>query len=141
MSWTMEEALAYYRRQGAPADQNALIALLKEIHTECGGVPGDAPRQIAQYYAVRESLVLALIRRIPGVRMKGEGHCLEICAGPNCGRSRALAEFAEKNAPAYVTVRRTGCMHLCGKGPNLRWDGKLCHHGDEALLKQLFDRC
>ena len=31
MEWNLEEALDYYRRQGAPGDQNALIALLKEI--------------------------------------------------------------------------------------------------------------
>lgn len=29
MEWNLEEALDYYRRQGAPGDQNALIALLK----------------------------------------------------------------------------------------------------------------
>ena len=28
MDWNLDEALEYYRRQGAPGDQNALIALL-----------------------------------------------------------------------------------------------------------------
>ena len=37
MSWNMEEALSYYRGQGAPADQNALVGLLKEIQQEQGG--------------------------------------------------------------------------------------------------------
>jgi hypothetical protein len=28
-------------------------------------------------------------------------------------------------------------MRLCGKGPNLRWDGTLHHKADEALLRKL----
>ena len=37
MSWTLEEAVAYYKKQGAPQDQTALINLLREIQTESGG--------------------------------------------------------------------------------------------------------
>ena len=36
--WTLEEALAYYRRQGAPGEQGALVALLREVQEERGGV-------------------------------------------------------------------------------------------------------
>ena len=32
--WTLEEALAYYRRQGAPGEQGALVALLREVQVE-----------------------------------------------------------------------------------------------------------
>ena len=32
--WTLEEALAYYRRQGAPGEQGALVALLREVQEE-----------------------------------------------------------------------------------------------------------
>ena len=31
MSWDLEEAAAYYGKQGAPGDQNAVINLLREI--------------------------------------------------------------------------------------------------------------
>ena len=136
MSWSLEEALEYYRRQGAPGDQSALIALLREIQQESGSIPASVPGQIAKAYEVRESLVLALIRRIPSLRLSG-AHCLEICAGPNCGKCAALADFAERAAPRGVTVKRTGCMRLCGKGPNLRWDGTLYHRADEALIRRL----
>ena len=37
MSWNLTEALEYYRRQGVPADQNAIISLLAEILQEHGG--------------------------------------------------------------------------------------------------------
>lgn len=139
MAWNLEEALDYYRRQGAPADQNALIALLKEIQQENGSVPADVPAKIAEYYAIREPLVLALIRRIPSLRLAG-GHCMELCAGPNCGKSAFLADYAEQTAPKGVTVKRVGCMRLCGKGPNLRWDGTLYHKADQALIRKLMEQ-
>ena len=37
MSWSLEEAIAYYKSQGAPGNQNALISLLKEAQLENGG--------------------------------------------------------------------------------------------------------
>lgn len=139
MAWNLEEALNYYRCQGAPGDQNALIALLKEIQKENGSIPAVIPAVIAQFYGIRESLVLALIRRIPSLRLSG-GHCMELCAGPNCGKSTFLADFAEDTAPPGVTVKRVGCMRLCGKGPNLRWDGKLYHRADRALIRRLMEQ-
>ena len=139
MSWNLEEALDYYRRQGAASDQNTLIALLKEIQRELGAIPVDAPAKIAEAYGLRESLVPALIRRLPSLRLAG-GHCMELCAGPNCGKSPALADFAEEIAPKGVTVKRVGCMRLCGKGPNLRWDGKLYHKADKTLIQRLMEQ-
>ena len=139
MAWSLGEALEYYRRQGAPGDQSALIALLREIQQESGCIPASVPGQIAKAYEVRESLVLALIRRIPSLRLSG-GHCLEICAGPTCGKCACLADFAERTAPRGVTVKRTGCMRLCGKGPNLRWDGTLYHRADEVLIRRLLQQ-
>ena len=139
MAWNLEEALIYYKKQGAPGDQNALIGLLKEIQQECGGVPGDMITSVAEFYGIRESLLGALIRRIPGLRLKNT-HTLEICGGPNCGKHRALWEQAEamcKNRPD-VTLKQSPCMRMCGKGPNLKWDGQIYHKADEALLKRLF---
>ena len=37
MVWNLHEALEYYKRQGAPADQNALISLLTEVQAEHSG--------------------------------------------------------------------------------------------------------
>lgn len=139
MAWNLEEALVYYQKQGAPGDQNALIGLLKEIQQEQGGVPGEMITYAAEFYGIRESLLGALIRRIPGLRLKNT-HTLEICGGPNCGKHRILWEQAEalcKTRPD-VTLKQSPCMRMCGKGPNLRWDGQLHHRADESLLKKLF---
>ena len=139
MSLNLSEALEYYKRQGAPADQQALISLLSEIQGSYGSIPRHLLPQIAEYYSIKESLLLAILKRIPRLRL-ADSHTLELCAGPNCGKAAALAAAAEKFAAAHpgkITLKFVPCMRLCGKGPNLKWDGKLHHNSDESLLKQL----
>lgn len=142
MTWNLEEAIVYYQEQGAPGDQNALVGLLWEVQRENGGIPKYVLSAIAHAYGIQESLLLALIRRIPRLRL-ADTHCLELCAGPNCGRRAALAEFVEKTygeKPAKFTLKYVPCMRLCGKGPNIRWDGKLYHQADEALIRNLVEQ-
>ncbi len=134
MDWTLEEAIAYYQRQGAPKDQLALVNLLREIQQKLGAIPKWTLAPIGERYGVKESFLLALIRRYPRLRLENT-HTLEICAGPNCGKHTALAAAAE-NLPG-ITVKFTPCMRMCGKGPNIKWDGKLYHGADAALLKKL----
>ena len=138
MNWTLQEALDYYRRQGAPGDQSALTELLREIQREFGGIPGHIPKAIAESYGIKEALILALIKRIPSLRLLGT-HCLELCAGPNCGRHTALAACAEslQRENGNFTLKYVPCMRQCGKGPNLRWDGTLYHRATEELLREL----
>lgn len=140
MDWNLEEAIAYYQKQGAPADQSTLISLLREVQQEQGLSPWILST-IAQSYGIKESLLLAIIRRIPSLRLD-DTHCLELCAGPNCSRRGKLADFVEKTwgkNPQAFTVKYVPCMRLCGKGPNLRWDGKLYHQADEALIRKLVE--
>lgn len=138
MAWDLAEALAYYQRQGAPGDQSAVIALLREIQTEHGGsIPSGLLPELAAGLNVKESYFLALIRRIPSLRL-GEGHVLEVCAGPNCPKKANLAFVAEQYKDR-VTVRYVPCMRLCGKGPNIRWDGVIHHQADEKLIRKLVE--
>lgn len=142
MEWDLDEAIGYYRTQGAPQDQNALTALLKEIQRENGGIPRYAVEAAARAYGIREPLLLALIRRIPSLRL-ADTHLLEICCGPNCPKRRDLAEYVEKTwgkNPEKFTVKQAPCMRLCGKGPNIRWDGAVYHGADEKLLRQLIEK-
>lgn len=140
MKWELQEALEYYRRQGALGDQSALIGLLREVQQEHGGsIPRWAVAAIAQSYGVKESLPLAMIRRIPSLRLS-DSHVLELCAGPNCPKRANLGAAAEKLCKGNVTIRYVPCMRMCGKGPNLRWDGTLYHGADEALLKKLLEQ-
>lgn len=137
MSWDLKEATAYYVSQGAPRDQGALVFLLQEIQRESGGaIPPHLVKEAAEALSVRESLLLALIRRVPRLRL-ADSHLLEICSGPNCGKCRSLAALGEKLQGGKIQVRLVPCMRMCGKGPNIRFDGTVYHQADETLLKQL----
>ena len=142
MQWNLQEAMEYYRSQGAPGDQSALTGLLKEIQKEQGAVPMYMVTEIAQSYSIKAALLLALIKRIPSLRL-ADTHCLEICCGPNCPKRRDLTSFVEKTwgkKPSNFTVKHVSCMRQCGKGPNIRWDGTLYNGADEALLRKLIEK-
>jgi len=135
----LQEILSYYKRQGAPADQSALISLLGEVQQMQGGsIPKWILGEMAAFYGIKESFLLAIIRRIPRLRL-ADTHLLEVCAGPNCGKAAALAACAEALCASRsdVTLKFVPCMRLCGKGPNLKFDGKLYHQANEDLLKEL----
>ena len=138
MAWTLDEAVQYYKKQGAPADQNALVMLLKEIQREQGGIPGYLLPDIAAGLNVKESYLQAVIKRIPSLRLQ-DTHLLQLCGGPNCSKRARLAEFVENTygpAPKGIEVQYVGCMRMCGKGPNLKWDGQIYHQADEALIRR-----
>lgn len=133
----MEEMLAYYRRQGAPGDQTALVNLLKELQQTHGAVPKWAVAEIAEYYKIKESFILAVVKRIPSLRLQ-DTHLLEVCAGPNCGKHTALAAEAEKLCKLKgIELKYMGCQRMCGKGPNIKFDGKLYHKATVELLREL----
>ena len=138
--WNLEEAISYYKKQGAPSDQSALMSLLREIQQETGSaIPKSSLSPLAEGLGVKEIYLLAVIRRIPSLRLS-DSHTLELFAGPNCGKHAALAACAEKLCTGKnISLKFTPCMRLCGKGPNLKWDGKLYHKADEALLKRLLE--
>lgn len=139
MNWDLNEAIAYYRGQGAPGDQNALRNLLAEVQQESGGaIPGYLLPQIAAVLGTKESFLTAIIRRIPSLRLK-DCHVLEICGGPNCSRRGRLTQLAETYR-GRVEVKLVPCMRQCGKGPNLRFDGTLYNGADEALLARLMEQ-
>ena len=143
MSWNLEEALQYYQKQGAPGDQTALTALLREVQDAYNGaIPGDLLPEIAAFYQTKESFLQAVIKRIPSLKLAAQRPVLELCAGPNCPKRANLAGFVEKTYgrnPSGFTLRYSGCMRMCGKGPNLRWKGEVYNQADEALIRKLVD--
>ena len=140
MAWDMNDAVQYYKKQGAPGDQNALISLLREVQEEFGTIPRHLLPGMSEQLGIKESFLLALIRRQPRLRL-ADTHLLELCAGPNCGKAAELAALAEKLCAGKpgVTLRFTPCMRQCGKGPNLKWDGKIHNRADETLLRNLLE--
>ena len=132
------QTVADYISRGAPGDQGVLVAMLRQLQQDWdGSLPADKMADVAALCGVKESFLLAVIRRIPSLRL-GQSRVLELCAGPNCGKHTALASAAEALCKKYgVTLKYTPCMRLCGKGPNAKYNGKLYHKMDEALLENL----
>ena len=143
MSWNMEETITYYKRQGAPLDQTALVGLLTEVQQEYGGgIPTCLLPSLAEALETKESYLLAVIRRIPRLRLL-DRHVLEVCAGPNCGKHThllALAEKIAKDSGGKIQVKTVPCMRLCGKGPNVKWDGRFYHGATEDMLRRLMEK-
>lgn len=139
MAWELKEAVEYYKKQGAPGDQNALLALLREIQAEAEGIPGRLLPELGEMLGVKESFLLALISRQPRLRLM-DTHTLELCAGPNCGKRAELAALAERLCAGRtdVSLKFVLCMRQCGKGPNIKWDGVVYNRADGALLRRLF---
>ena len=140
MAWSLEEAISYYKRQGAPADQTAVVNLLWEVQTENGGsIPLPLLAVIAQGLGTKENFLQAIIRRIPRLRL-GDQHTLELCAGPNCGKHASLAKAAQALADqsrGKILLKFVPCMRMCGKGPNIKWDGRVIHGAIPETLAQL----
>lgn len=141
MAWELREAVEYYKKQGAPGDQAALLALLREMQEEHGGIPKELLPEIGKLLDVKENFLLAVIRRQPRLRLT-DTHTLELCAGPNCGRRTELAALAERLCAGKpdVSLKFVPCMRSCGKGPNLKWDGQLHNRADETLLRRLLSQ-
>ena len=142
MAWELKEAVNYYKSQGAPGEQSAVVSLLREVQQESGGgIPGWVLPLIAEILGVKESFLQAIVRRIPSLRM-ADTHCLELCAGTVCGKSAALAALAEKlqrEYPGRFTLKYVNCLRAGGKGPNLKWDGVVHHNVQEKLLRSLVE--
>ena len=142
MAFSLEEAVAYYKKQGAPGDQSALLSLLREVQNEnAGGIPKGLLPQMGEMLGVKESYLLAIVKRIPSLRI-ADTHLLELCGGPNCSKRAKLEEFVEKtygSKPTKFALRYVPCMRQCGKGPNIRWDGKLYNGADEAMIRSLIE--
>ena len=140
MNWNLNEAISYYKKQGAPGDQAALTSLLREIQTENnGGIPVHTLNVVAEALKIKVTLLQALIKRIPSLRLENS-YCLTLCAGPNCGKHTALAAYAEKlqkESGGKFSLQYAPCMRMCGKGPNIKWGGVVYHQANEVLLKKL----
>ena len=140
----IRELIEYYRDQGAPADQQMIIALLREAQEMDGGViMGSTLEAIATAYALKSAMLQAIIRRVSGLRCEGAAHRLEICG--TCRAGAKLRDYVEKTygvksgavSAAGFVYRVTPCMKNCKNGPSIRWDGVLHSHADEKLIDRL----
>ena len=142
----IRELIQYYREQGAPQDQQMVIALLREAQEVSGGVlSADSLGQIAAAYGMKETMLIAFIRRVPGLRYEDAPHRLEICG--TCRAGAMLRDFVERTygvksggvSAAGFAYRVVPCMKNCKNGPSIRWDGMLHSRADEKLIRSLIE--
>ena len=58
MAWDLTETIDWYKKQGAPRDQSAVMSLLREVQRECGGsIPQYALTAMAEGCGVKEAKV------------------------------------------------------------------------------------
>ena len=138
--WDLNETIDYYRSQGAPGDQQMLIALLREAQQAAGPLTAQTVSAIEQALKIPPSTIPALIKRVPSIRMAAHPHRLEICQ--NCGRQLAL--WVQENchvSPGGVcgeggfSFHLTGCMKNCKASPSMKWDGVLYPRASVETLK------
>ena len=144
----IRELTEYYRQQGAPADQQMLIALLREAQEADGGILSQSTlHAIAEAYALKDAMLMALIRRIPALRCEDVPHKLEVCG--TCRAGAAIRDFIETEyhvksggvcKEADFSYRITTCMKNCKNGPSVRWDGVLHPRADIAQIKKLIEQ-
>lgn len=143
-----KEILEYYRSQGAPQDQQMLIALLRDMQEIEGGVLSlNMIETIAQAYGLKSAMLKALIRRVPSLRCEDVPHRLEVCG--TCRTGAKLRDFIERtygvksgsrNETLGFSYRVMPCMKNCKNGPSVRWDGVLYGHADEAMIRSLIEK-
>ena len=140
--WQLEEAIEAYREQGAPEDQQMLIALLREVQQETGPLTQDVLDAIARAYQLGASVLPALVRVVPSLKMAAHPHRLEVCA--NCGKK--LSSWIEKTYGVRpggacdrggFTYHVVGCLKNCKAGPSARWDGELISRADEDKIRRI----
>lgn len=150
-NWSLDEAIAYYKEQDAPSNQEALVNLLREVQENNGGfLPDIAIEDIAAAMNIKPSFLGALIKRYPSLRTESAPHRLEICGGPNCaknGSAKILKFIANEykvqsggiSKMGGFSFKICGCMKQCPHGPNIKWDGEIYNHADEELLVKLIN--
>ena len=140
------ELIEYYREQGAPQDQQMIIALLRQMQDMDGGMlRAQSLAQIASAYGMKETMLTAIIRRVPGIRCEDAPHRLQICS--TCRAGARLRDFVETTyavksgavSAAGFAYQVTPCMKNCKNGPSIRWDGELHSRADEKLIRRLIE--
>lgn len=142
---TLEAYIQQYIDQGAPEDQQMLIALLRDAQQLDGGaLLPQTLAAIAEALATPMSILNAIIRRIPTLRMADAPHRLDMCGC--CDGAKELIDevrrFYQVNQDGVsekgrFVLRVSGCLKRCGLGPAIRWDGKTYDEVDLDLLRQL----
>ncbi len=151
MKESLEEIALYYKNQGAPSDQSALLSCLREAQQACGGMlDAEAQQILADVLDVKPAYLQAVAKRISDLKLSGASHTLTVCQGVNCSREgKNIHRYLEDELGAkpgktflggkwmYQTV---GCQRACRTAPNVRVDGQLMTGMTLERLKEILQK-
>lgn len=151
MKESLQEIALYYKNQGAPSDQSALLSCLREAQQACGGMlDADAQQEIGAALGVKPTYLQAVAKRISDLKLSGASHTLTVCQGVNCSREgKSIHRYLEDELGArpgktflggkwmYQTV---GCQRACRTSPNVRVDGQLMTGMTLERLKEILHK-
>ena len=132
----LQELLTHYKSIRETGGQELLIALLREIQSLCGCVPGAAQAPAAAAMKTAPAAVAALVKRLPGLNAAPYAHRIVVCTGPRCaakGGAAVLKAFETALGIKSGQVTDDGrflldtqnCLKQCGSAPNTRIDNDL----------------
>ena len=117
------------------------------MQEEAGGVLSQAILlEIADSLGMKLTLLQALIRRVPSLRMENAAHRLEICG--TCRQGAKLRDEIERTygvksgavcEAAGFSYHVTPCMKNCKNGPSVKWNGVLHSRADMELVRRLIE--
>lgn len=147
-STEIRETIEYYRLQGVPQDQQVLIAMLREMQeAEGGALSMPLLEETAAALGIKASMLQAIIRRVPSLRLDTARHRLEVCGTCKAGaklRGDVERTYGVKSGAIHekkgFSYHVTPCMKNCRNGPSIRWDGVLYSRADTALVFSLIEK-
>lgn len=121
----LDEILAYYCSQPDAANQDNLVAMLREIQEQLGCIPADVQEDIANTLAIKPIVIRQLIKLFPSLTSAPRRHRITVCTGPSCNESQsgllleALRQSIHKK-PFILTTKN--CLKQCRTAPNMKID-------------------
>ena len=115
MKESLQEIALYYKNQGAPSDQSALLSCLREAQQACGGMLDAAAQQeIGAVLRVKPTYLQAVAKRISDLKLSGASHTLTVCQGVNCSREgKSIHRYLEDELgakPGKTFWVENGCI-------------------------------
>ena len=119
MSWNLEEAVTYYRSQGAPGDQNAVINLLREMEFKSACLSFEMT--LPQIRDVSKGVPCEIISygRLP---LMVTENCLFKNRTGECTCNQGSAKLVDKTGAEFPVIKDgVSCRSVLLNGKKLNW--------------------
>jgi formate dehydrogenase subunit gamma len=142
----LTKLISFYEDDFLGADQNSLLACMKEIQAQFGLVPEEALRMMSTQLKTSPAILRGLILRSPSLRTETKIHTITLCNGERCSNRGAVAfirsvekalncDVGGKTKDGRFELKAQRCLHRCEFGINVNIDA--AEHTQMTLEKLL----